>query len=383
MPLTDAGFVPLVYDTELEKQRQMLRDAFEDPTLDVSEHSTWGKIAILQTNQRLDEDEDQQAVYEAGLIGFADGVNLDRDGHNYGGQRTNATSSTTKLQITGTAGYVVPATTTEFLTEDGTTFINAYDTQIGEDGTAELTVYSEDQANYVNVNANTITIQANPVNEIDTVTNKDPATGGADLEQDYDFRRRMLLSTNSDENGTQDGLKVAVLAVSGVTDADVISNRTEDTDEYGNPPHTVHVYVMGGTPADIAQKLYDVAGADEAWVGDTAVNAYDSGGHAHEVRFDIEQQITVKFAITLKSIDGVDTDAVKQSVLDYLETRKMGDSVVLNQLYGYLYQITGVDYVTSITAGTGDMLSASDVAVSAYQLAITDDDSIEVTVDGN
>ena len=241
-------------------------------------------------------------------------------------------------------------------------------------------MYSQDEANYVNVNANSITVQANPVDEIDTVNNKDPAVGGADLETDYSLRSRLTLTTNSAENGTEPGLKVALLDVPGVTDAEVISNRTEKTDSYGNPEHTVHCYVMGGDPTDIAQKLLDVAGGSQAWVGDTAVTAYDDGGHPHEVRFDVQQQVTVSFAITLKSTSTVDEDAIKQSVLDYMETLQMGDAVVLNQMYGYLYQIDGVSYVSSIEAGLKAPLAASDVAMTAYQQAISDDDHIEVTV---
>jgi uncharacterized phage protein gp47/JayE len=380
MPLTDDGFVPLDEATELENQRQMLRDAFEDQNMDLPEHSPFGQLAIKQTKDRLECDASLEDVYDSGLIPSAQGVSLDRLGSNYGVSRTNATPAMAKLKITGTAGYIVPATTTEFLTDDGTTFINAYDTQIDEDGTAELTVYSEDMANYVNVAANTITVQGNPVAEIDTVTNPEPAVSGADLEADYDFRRRMMINSNSMENGTETGLKVAMLNVAGVTDADVKTNRTDTVDEYGNPSHTIHVYVMGGSPADIAQKLYDVAGGETAWVGDTVTNAYDSGGRAHEVRFDVEQEIGVKLKLDLQTSSTIDEDAVKQSVLDYFETRKMGDPVVLNQLYGYLYQITGVDLVKSIQAGTGDTLGTDDITVTAYQLATTDDDSIEVTI---
>lgn len=384
MPLTDDGFVELNEDDELEHQRQLMRDSWNDPNLDLSEHSILGNFVLKATKNRIEEDQDEEQVYDAGLIDSSTGVSLDRLAANYAASRANATSSTTKLQVTGTPGYVITADPpTEFDTEDGTVFWNAYDTQIGADGTAELTVYSDDQADYVNVNANTITVQANPVDEIETVTNKDPATGGADLQTDYDLRRQMLLSTSATENGTADGLKVALMNVAGVSDAQVISNRTEKVDSYGNPPHTVHCYVMGGTPADIAQKLFDVAGADQAWVGDTAVNAYDDGGHAHEVRFDVQQQVTIKFALVLKSAGGVDEDAVKQSVLEYIETLQMGDPVILNQLYGYLYQVDGVDYVNSISAGLKDPLGTTDVAVTAYQQAISDDDSIEVTVNAS
>ncbi|WP_155249645.1 hypothetical protein [Levilactobacillus brevis] len=75
------------------------------------------------------------------------------------------------------------------------------------------------------------------------------------MKQDYDFRKRIFARTRfAAENGTKDGLKVAMLNVTGVSDAQVIRNPDGEVDSFGNPPHSMHIYVMGGDPDAIAPK---------------------------------------------------------------------------------------------------------------------------------
>lgn len=381
MPLTDSGWVELTEEDALTKLQTMWREVM-GPEWDLSPHSPEGQLLAEIAKRDVEVDQRGEVAYNNGHITDAVGVSLDLLGPNYGVERKAPNSAQVQLQITGEPGYLIDAKT-EFISNDGTVFINAYDTQIGNDGTAELTAYSEDEAAYVNVDANTVTDPVNPVDEIFTVTNKNPATGGADLEMDYDYRRRMTLATSSEENGTVNGLRVAMLNLPAVTDAKIIANRSDTVDEFGNPAHTVHVYVMGGDPDDIAQKLLEVGGGETTFVGSIAKSPLDDSGHAQDIRFDVEQQVTVKFKITIESAAGVDREAINQSIIDYLETKEMGDDVIINQIYGYLYQLTGVDKVDSIEAGLGDTLGTDDVVIDDYQLARTTEDAIEVTINGD
>lgn len=378
MPLTDDGWDDLEFDDALENEQQMLK-RWLGPTINLSPEGTWGKLAIKEAHQDVMEDQKLKDVHDGSSTLQANAVNLDRRGSNVGVQRNMAQSSVAYLTVTGDPGYLIVADT-RFLSEDGTEFLNARDVQLDADGNGTLEVHSEDQADYVNVDAGTITDQAEPVENIYTVTNPMPAAGGADLETDYDYRHRILPSEVAQEGPTPAGLKVGMLNVVGVTDAKVIENKEDDADQYGNPPHTVHIYVMGGTPQDIGQKILDIAGAGVTFVGKTVVEAVDDGGKQHEVRFDQEELVNVKVNLSIQSSGVPDEDAIRQSVLDYFTSLTMGSPVVLNQLYSYLYQINGVDYVESITAGTGETLSADNIAVSDYQLAHTDESLIEVDI---
>lgn len=381
MPLTDNGWEQLEPDAALAAEQTDLKTIFGQE-IDLSPHAPFGKLAQKEADKDVEIDQQLEMNYDAAFISQSDGVSLDRNGDNLGIQRNLSQNAVAYLTVTGTPGYVVPADT-EFMTEDGTSFDNADDTQLDADGNGTLTVYSEDTAAYVNVDANTITVQAEPVEDIFTVTNEKPATGGADLETDYDYRRRLLPSKTATENGTRAGLKVAMLNVTGVTDAQVIPNTDDTVDQYGNPPHCIHIYVMGGQPDAIAQKIVDVAGAETLFVGKTVGNAVDDGGHPIAIHFDQEELVNVKFKITIQTNSEVDEDAVKQSILDYTENLTMGDPVILNQLFSNLYQTNGVDYVAAITAGTGDTLGTDNITMADYQLAHTDEDLITLEVKSN
>ncbi|WP_203642992.1 baseplate J/gp47 family protein [Levilactobacillus andaensis] len=378
MPLTDAGWVELTFDDALENEQQMFK-RWLGPDIDLSPEGFWGKLAIKEAHQDVTEDQKLEDVYDGGSDLQANGVNLDRKGSNLGLQRNMSQSAVAYLTVTGEPGYLIAADT-GFLSDDGTEFASARDVQLDSDGNGTVEVHSDDQAAYVNVDANTITDQAEPVESIYTVTNPKPATGGADLETDYDFRHRIIPNESAQEGPTRDGLKVGMLNVVGVTDAKVIENKSDTADKYGNPPQTVHIYVMGGLPQDVGQKILDIAGAGVTFVGKTVIEATDDSGNQQEVRFDQEELVDVKVSLSIQSSGAPDEDAIRQSVLDYFTNLTMGDSVILNQLYSYLYQINGVDYVESIIAGTGDTLAADNIAVNDYQLAHTTDDLIEVTV---
>ena len=378
MPLTDNGWEELTLDQALANEQTRFKTWLGQET-DLSPHSPWGKLCMKEAQDDVDDDQQLEMVYDSGYASQADGVSLDRLASNYGLQRKLSQAAKATLQVTGTPGYLIEADT-RFMTSDGTEFLNAYDTQIGEGGTTELLVYSDDEADYVNVDANTINQQAEPVEDIFDVNNAVAAVGGADLEQDYDFRKRILPNEVAAENGTKDGLKVAMLNVTGVSDAQVIRNPDGEVDSYGNPPHSMHIYVMGGDPDAIAQKILDVAGGETLFVGKSQGTAIDDSGHQVIERFDQEELVNVKFDIKIQSSSGIDEDAVKQSVLDYLGSLAMGSPVIINKLYSYLYQIDGVDYVESISAGTGDTMGTENITFSDYQLAKSTDELITLEV---
>lgn len=374
MPLGGNGWEDLEPDVALANQQSYFKQ-FMGAEIDLSPQSPFGKIVAKEAQDDVDADQRLQDTYDSAFASQADGVSLDRN--NFGVQRNLSQSAVVDLQVTGTPGYVVPADT-QFMTSDGTVFINSDDTQLDQDGKATLSAYSDDEADYVNVDANTINQQVEPVEDLYDVNNLEPAVGGADLEQDFDYRRRIIQNERSTENGTKDGLKVAMLNVAGVTGAQVISNQEDEVDKYGNPPHSMHIYVMGGQPDDIAQKILDVAGGETLFVGKSQGTAIDSSGHEVIERFDQEEEVSVKFSIAIQTGDGFDEDAVKQSVLDYMGSLEMGESVILNKLFSYLYQMNGVEYVKSIQAGTGDTLSVDNINVNDYQLPTTTDDLITI-----
>lgn len=376
MPLTDNGFVLPDFDDLLADIKGKIKNRLGDDT-DVSDGSPMGKIAFVWADDKLETEERMEDVYDSSSGIFATGVSLDRLASNVSVQRILAQSSQAALKVTGTAGYLIDEGT-EFITDNGDSFFTAADVQIGSDGTATVMANSEEQASYTNVDANTIINPANPVEEIETVTNPEAAAGGVDLETDYSLRRRFLINSNAAEGPTADGLITAVTNVAGVTGVNLQQNLTQQVDDNGNPAMTLHFFVSGGVPQDIADALANNMAAGAVTVGEQVFHVAVDGNDV-EVHFDKAQSVSISFKITITSGDGYDQDAVNEAVSEFLDEFEMGETIVLNKLYSYLYALDGIEEVTDIQASSNsNTFSSNNIDVAKYQIASTSDALIEV-----
>lgn len=380
MPLTDDGWVTITQDEALKIAKSDIQKYMGIET-DVSDGSAMGRLALMYANRIVEYDNSAQNVYDNNFWQTASGVSMDRLATSIGIQRHQAQYAQVDLQIKGKPGYLIPAQT-EFMTDNGDSFLSDEDIQLDQAGNALVSAHSSDAASYTNVDANTIINQANPVDEIDTVNNDMPASGGADLESDYDFRIRGNINKNSPENPTVGGIRTALINVNGVTSVTVQNNQSKSTDEHGNPPNSIHIYVVGGTDDDIANKLVDVLAGGASTVGKINKTVMVANNPVI-VSFDRAQQKTLSFKIDINSGNGYDDDAVKQAIQDYVSSFEMGDKVILNKLYPYLYQLLGVNQVNSIEISQdGNNYSSEDLQLEQYEFALTHNQNIEVTAHG-
>ncbi|CAI2612149.1 hypothetical protein AKUH4B410M_08910 [Apilactobacillus kunkeei] len=380
MPLTDDGWVTISADDALKQAKSEIQKNLGIDT-DVSDGSAMGRIAQMLANRIVECDNVAQNVYDNNFWLTASGVSMDRLGTSLGIQRHQAQYAEATLNITGTSGYLIPAQT-EFITDKGDSFLSDDDVQIDQNGNATVVVHSQEASASTNVDAHTIINQANPVDEIESVDNPMQASGGSDLESDYDFRNRGTINQYSPENPTVGGIRTALINVNGVSSVTIQNNQSKSTDEHGNPANTIHIYVVGGTDDDIANKLADVLAGGATTVGSITkhVNVY---GNDIVVNFDRAQQKTLSFKIDITTGDGFDEDAVKQSVQDYLSNFEMGDKVILNKLYPYLYQLIGIKQVNSIQVSTdGSSYNSNDLQLANFEFALTRNDDVEVITHG-
>lgn len=380
MPLTDDGWVTITQDEALKIAKSDIQKYMGIET-DVSDGSAMGRLALMYANRIVEYDNSAQNVYDNNFWQTASGVSMDRLATSIGIQRHQAQYAQVDLQIKGKPGYLIPAQT-EFMTDNGDSFLSDEDIQLDQAGNALVSAHSSDAASYTNVDANTIINQANPVDEIDTVNNDMPASGGSDLESDYDFRIRGNINKNSPENPTVGGIRTALINVNGVTSVTVQNNQSKSTDEHGNPPNSIHIYVVGGTDDDIANKLVNVLAGGASTVGKITKTVMVANNPVI-VSFDRAQQKTLSFKIDINSGNGYDDDAVKQAIQDYVSSFEMGDKVILNKLYPYLYQLLGVNQVNSIEISQdGNNYSSQDLQLEQYEFALTHNQNIEVIAHG-
>ena len=110
----------------------------------------------------------------------------------------------------------------------------------------------------VSVPVNTITNPVTIIAGVLSVNNSSaPLTFGIAQETDGAFRIRRANSTANGTSGNSTGLKGKLLALTGVSEAEVNQNRTGSVDGNGTPGHCIWVIVAGGANADIANLIYN------------------------------------------------------------------------------------------------------------------------------
>ena len=331
-----------------------------------------------------------ERVYNSRFIKKAEGVQLDYHGGNRNLPREPATNSYTTLQFSGAPGYQIE-TGREFSTKSGIYFMLIEDVTLDSNGNGSGQAVSVETGSSNNVAANTITEQAEPVEEIYTVTNPIPATGGTDKETNDSYKKRLLQANEGGGKSTANAVISALLNVPGVQSATAVFNKTMEVDADGNPPKSVHAYVLGGTKEDIAAALFDSVSGTSQTVGQEEVTVKDISGDDHVVRFDYAEEVPIYVRLTIKTNPKFETDGVTQ-LKDCIVGKiggtdskgviqnglGMGQTVVISQLYNAVYQVNGLDDVIIEIGTDSTNLGTSNITIAKRQVARASFDNIEV-----
>ena len=322
-----------------------------------------------------------ERVYNSGFVSKSEGVQLDRLGNNNGITREPARESYATLEITGEPGHTVEEET-QFATESDIYFEVLEEATIDNSGKALVDVISVDKGEINNVAANTITVQAEPTENITSVTNIESAAGGIDIEIDSEYRARIKRSVEGSSASTHSGVIAALIKTAGVRSANVVMNNTMEVDADGNPPKSIHAYVLGGIKEDVADSIFNSVAAGIETVGNQSVVITDLSGIDHTVYFDFAQEVKIYVRLELKTnasfpIDG--DDLIKNNVVykiggvdksgSSFTGSQMGDDVILSQLYNAVYQAAGVDDVVIKIGKSPDALSQSNIEIEPKQVA--------------
>ncbi|MDU0077765.1 baseplate J/gp47 family protein [Bacillus velezensis] len=322
-----------------------------------------------------------ERVYNSGFVSKSEGVQLDRLGSNFGISREPAAEAVTTLFFTGEPGFVIEEQT-QYTTESGIYFELIEDVVIGDDGTGTGAAVSLSKGIINNVAANTITEQAETLEGVYSVNNPEAASGGTDEESDPEFRARIKKSVEGSSASTNGGIISALLAVSGVRSANIVANNTMQTDADGNPPKSIHAYVLGGTKVDVAQALFDSVAAGIETVGEQSVVITDASGLDHDVKFDFAKEVKIYVQLDLKTNASFPADGVNQIKKNLVYKiggidengssftgSQMGDDVILSQLFNAVYQVNGVSDVTIEIGKDAAALSQSNITIEPREVA--------------
>ena len=325
--------------------------------------------------------ETAERVYNSSYSSKAEGVQLDRLATNKGMSRDQESESYVDLSFTGVPGSTIKAQS-RFSTKESLYFYLIEDVTLDATGKGIGEAVSMDKGLQTNVAPNTITLQAEPVETVYTVTNPLSATGGRDVESDTEFRDRLLNSPAISGNTTVNAMVARLNDTAGVRSSSVVSLSP-----------VVHAYVLGGNREAVAESLFNCLAAGIDTVGTEEVQVTDISGNVHTVRFDYAVEVPIRIKIDVQSNTSFPSSGIadiKQVLvqniggIDAAETDwiglSMGEKIVYSQLFSFVYDIPGIEDVTIQIARTEGTFTMSNLLLQSYEIARTSPDLIEVNV---
>lgn len=386
--LTENGFVAPTYEETLDSVEDDFISKFGDDIV-LTSNSNFGILARLIAWRETLMIQELQQNYYAAFICTATDTSLDRVGSNIGVSRKAAAPAFATIEVTTDGKYLIEAGET-FETDDGYVFDLIEDIvttkQAGGSWKGTGIVQSKETGTMNNVPANSITMESNPDDNVLAVTNPDPAGGGQDYEDDETYRSRLLEENAAEPGPTAWGIESALMELPGVRDVRPIENDKGTSDKWGNPPYSVHIYVLGGDDNEIAQTLVDHVAAGITLVGSNAVDVQDATGNHRTVNFDhaVDKPIYVKVQLSVNENWNGDegADDIKTAIADYINHLIIGDTLYLTRLYPLVYSISGVDEATITLGASQSALGSSDIVNDINQAVSCDESNIEVDVNG-
>lgn len=227
------------------------------------------------------------------------------------------------------------------------------------------------------------------------VTNLCGYTPGNEKEMDTEFRKSYAEKIFNRSSMMLESIRSAILKnVQGVVSVAPYENSTNETDEYGRPPHSIEIVVDGGDSSQIAQQIMKNKAGGIGTYGTTIVNVPGINGEDIPIRFNRPEiiYVWVHLGITFKKNDSIPAnyaDLLKSAVLSNIGDLDAGEDVVPQEFMSELYKACpGISYIDIQIASTADDTEVPteyplrSVEITARQRAMTTETMIEVSIDG-
>lgn len=349
------------------------------------ENSVMGQTLRLVASAYNEIEQKEEDTYYSSFVSTATGVSLDRLAKNFGLDRKLDAYAIVDLSFVGKAGYTVKANTS-YKNGDGLMFTLSSDVLLDGQGKGSGIAYAVETGKKYNISSSNTLTQVQPVGDLYSVVTKTSATGGADTETDTELRNRITYATKGLNSSTYGGVVSAIRAVSGVTMVRIVENHSDKTDQYGNPPYTIHIYASGGDDVAIGTAIFNSLAIGINTYGQISLSVEDEAHNKHTVMFDrpTEKQVHVKVTATTNDSFPVDgATKIKQQISDYMSTLEMGKAVRFSYMYKYIYDnVPGIDFA-NVLVGTDDdkdNLQAKDIIVTPFELPVYNPDLVNVEV---
>lgn len=386
--LTKYGFKRQRTADYLPVIQEQARELFGEDA-DLSDRTPVGKMIHLQAQQRAEDNEELEQVYNARFVDTSEGASLE----------ANVTRVITRKRWLKSSGEVIVNLDKGSKINMGDLFRTKYNVyfkaleviQAVENGNYRTSIEALEYGAIGNVEPGDISIIVNPQSGINSVTNPDAFFNGQDEETDAELQDRYYESLGKVGARRVESIEANVLDdVKGVRAAIAIENDTNVEDAEGRPPHSVETVVLGGLDEDVAMAIFRKKGGGIQAYGSTVYIFTDNRGIVHEIGFTRATTVVAHVRVHVEKSNKYPLngdDLVISQIVKYIGgTYKgtlyngvgMSSNVICAKAEARVLAIDGIDDVRVEFSTDGITYTPSNVSIAFPEVAETDESKIEV-----
>lgn len=221
------------------------------------------------------------------------------------------------------------------------------------------------------------------------VINYAVGTPGTERELDSEFRERISNDLQAQGKATVGGFRQQLVSLQGVSTVNIVENQENFTDATGRPPHSIEVFVDGGSDDAVAQtiatykplgiKNVSTTSAGTAYQRSGAIT--DANGVPGTLFFSSSIQITVfaKVIITIDSSFPANGETlVKENLVAAINDLGLGKPLHTYKLYGFVARVPGVVTANTLVGLNSEELSSNNITPESFQRLVSSQESITV-----
>lgn len=301
-----------------------------------------GSILDIQITAEAEVKAKQYADLERALeetyLDTSNGLFADRNVRPLGKKRKQPTYALSKVKFRGTEGKYIPRGLA-VLTVSGLVFRTIEEGVIATSEGIVLKVSSEHSGSKYNVSKGAVNALMNPDIDIVSVTNIEAASGGSDLEKDYELKERVYGGFIKAENKPVDIINFEIASIDGVRSSLVLENKSEVYKDVVGP-HSLLAVVDGGKDEDILKVLFDFL----PFGVQTKTNALErvvrkvisDGPNIYELCFLRPEEVNFKVKVEIVA-SGTVTETEKQTIKLMIEglykDMKVGQNAIPKEIF--------------------------------------------------
>ncbi|MEE8385483.1 MAG: baseplate J/gp47 family protein [Dehalococcoidia bacterium] len=363
MPLTDEGYQALRADDYLS----LIREEYERLTglqIDWDFDLFLGNITAVVADRLGDLDEGVQAVYDSRDPNNSTGNNLAILASITGANRRASTFGTVAVDLTGTAGTIVPGGSTIFEgggDADGARWILRDSVTLDGAGEAFGVLCDAQGSGAIPAAPGAVDAIVTPVFGLDSVTNPLAATPGADRESDVELRVRRLDTLQLAGSGAAAALQAEILTIEEITAATVLENDTEvdvviegvAVESHSLAPIVHPPSIPDAVKEELADAIYRTVCGGIRTSGTESAEVQGGDLAPKTVRYSLSTGLTVDIVYDIVREGGFDvpsigeiSDELNAATLEFFAALNLGEDVLVIDLVCIAAPVAGVRSAT-------------------------------------